>query len=84
MNSVTPYVVVIMLVCWTIAGYLIWKWGPGLRKRTVQCPEKNLRARILAEQVEGDFNCLRVVDVKGCSLIAGDMLTCARGCLRQL
>ena len=84
MDSVYPLVVLIMVACWTIAGYLIWKWGPGLRRRTVLCPEKNLRAKVLAEQIEGDFNCLRVVDVKSCSLLAGEVLTCARGCLRQL
>lgn len=84
MDSVYASVVLIMLTCWTITGYVIWKWGPGIRQRSVQCPEKNLRAKVLAEQVEGDFNCLRVVDVKGCSLVAGEMLTCDRACLRQL
>ena len=77
-------VVAFMLTCWAIAGYLIWKWGPGIRKRSLQCPEKHLTAEILAEQIEGDFNCLRVVDVKGCSLMAGEILTCDRACLRGL
>jgi hypothetical protein len=83
MDSVYP-IVVIMLVCWTIAGYVIWKWGPGMRRRSVQCPEKKLSAKVLAEQVEGDFSCLRVVDVKSCSLVAGEILTCDRSCLRYL
>ena len=77
-------VVAFMLTCWAITGYLIWKWGPGVRTRSVQCPEKNKDAEVLAEQVEGDFNCLRVVDVKRCSLVPGEILTCDRGCLRQL
>lgn len=77
-------VVAFMLTCWAIVGYLIWKWGPGIRKRSVQCPEKNLQAEVLAEQSEGDFNCLRVADVKRCSLMAGELLTCDRACLRRL
>lgn len=84
MNNNFLLVVAFMLICWAITAYVIWKWGPGIRPRSVQCPEKNHNAEILAEQVEGDFNCLRVVDVKCCSLVPGEMLTCDRGCLRQL
>lgn len=77
-------VIAFMLTCWAITAYVIWKWGPGIRPRTVQCPEKNRNAQIIAEQVERDFNCLRVVEVKGCSLVPGEILTCDRGCLRHL
>lgn len=84
MDKEFTLVVWFILTSLAVTGYLIWKWGPGIRPRAVKCPEKGCRAEILAEQVEGDFNCLRVVDVKRCSLVPGEMLTCDRGCLRQL
>ena len=84
MNNDFLLVIAFMLTCWAITAYLIWKWGPGIRPRTVQCPEKNRDAEILAEQVEGDFSCLRVVDVKQCSLVPGEILTCDRSCMRRL
>jgi hypothetical protein len=84
MESVYFLVILTMLACWVITGIAVWHWGPGIRQRSVRCPEKNRRATILAEQVEGDFNCLRVVDVKACSLLPGEILTCDRECMRGL
>ena len=63
MTTIIGGAVVAVLVCWAIAGYSIWKWGPGLRKRFVRCPEKKLRATVLADQRELEFGSLRVVDV---------------------
>jgi hypothetical protein len=77
-------VVALMLGAWAVAGYAIWKWGPGVRRRSVRCPEKGAMASVIAEQREGDFGCLRVVDVKACSLVAGDILTCDRECMARL
>lgn len=76
--------VVGVLLAWVVASYTIWKWGPGLRKRSVGCPEKGRRATVLAEQREAEFGCLRVVDVRHCSLIASAPLTCNKGCLPRL
>lgn len=84
MGDSTWFVVPVMLVCWAIAAYLIWKWGPGLRKRSVQCPEKKVRAVVMADQREGDFACLRVADVRSCSLLAEKPLSCGKGCLSVL
>jgi hypothetical protein len=73
-----------VLLCWAVLARAIWKWGPGLRRRPVLCPEKSVRARILAEQREADFGCLRVVEVKGCSLREEAPLACSKGCLVSL
>lgn len=67
-------------VCWMVAGYAIWKWGPGLRKRSVRCPEKKVRATVLADQREAEFGSLRVVDVKACSLVPTAPLNCSKQC----
>jgi hypothetical protein len=84
MEGVYVLISLTLFACLVITGVAIWNWGPGIRKRSVFCPEKKRRARILAAQVEGDFACLRVVDVKRCSLVPGDMLTCDRQCLTRL
>jgi len=73
-----------LLVCWAVAGYAIWKWGPGFRKRAVACPERKLRARVMAEQREAEFGCLRVADVESCSLFPGEQLTCSKACTLRL
>lgn len=67
-------------VSWTIAGYAIWKWGPGLRKRFVRCPERKVRARVLADQREAEFGSLRVVDVTECSLLTPAQMNCSKQC----
>ena len=84
MESFPIFVLVLMLACLAVTGLAIWKWGPGMHRRSVLCPEKNRKARILAEQVEGAFCCLRVVDVKNCSLVSGGNLTCDRQCISRL
>ena len=73
-----------VLLAWTVTGYAIWKWGPGLRTRKVRCPDRGVRARVLAEQREGDFACLHVVDLSACSLAHGGVLTCDKKCISQL
>jgi hypothetical protein len=67
-------------VSWTIAGYAIWKWGPGLRKRSVRCPERKVRATVLADQREAEFGSLHVVDVKECSLLTPAQMNCSKQC----
>jgi hypothetical protein len=71
-----------VLAAWAVTGYAIWKWGPGLRKRRVRCPEKSLKAVVLAEQREAEFGCLTVADVHGCSLLARGA-DCGKACLAR-
>lgn len=74
-----------MLACWAVAAYAIWKWGPGVRKRSVRCPEKKLKANVLANHREAEFACIRATDVKACSLLpTGGVLTCSKACLARL
>jgi hypothetical protein len=73
-----------VLAAWTVAGYAIWKWGPGVRKRAVNCPNTKRRAVAVADQREAEFGCLRVVDVTACSLIPSQVLACGKPCLSRL
>ncbi len=72
------------LVLWAIVGYAIWQWGPGLRKRPVRCPVLKRRAKVLADQREAEFGCLKVTDIKYCSLLNGPPLTCSKECIQHL
>ena len=80
MTVIIKEAIVGVVVFWTVAGYEIWKWGPGLRKRFVRCPENKLRATVLADQREAEFGSLRVVDVKGCSLLTPSHPDCSKQC----
>jgi len=66
------------------AGFFIWQWGPGLRTRTVTCPELKLGADVLVEQREAEFGNLKFVDVKYCSLLKGRPVNCDKECLERL
>ncbi len=81
-----PYVMeaILAFAVWTMVGYAIWKWGPGVRKRRVRCPEKQASATVFAVQRESEFGCLRVIDVKACSLLPGTPLACDKQCLARL
>ena len=73
-----------VLLAWIVAGYAIWKWGPGTRTRRVRCPEMGKRAAVLAVHKEAEFGCLRVTDVARCALIPGQALSCEKTCLGRL
>jgi len=80
MTAIIKEAIMGVAVSWTVAGYAIWKWGPGLRKRSVRCPERKRRATVLADQREAEFGCLRVVDVKACSLLTSAPQDCTKQC----
>jgi hypothetical protein len=84
MTAIIKVALVCVAVCWTIAAYAIWKWGPGLRKRFVRCPERKVWASVLADQRESEFGSLHVADIKACSLLTPAHPDCSkqcRGCL---
>ncbi len=84
MNNMIVLEIVGVLAAWTVAAYAIWRWGPGMRNRSVRCPEKKVRAKVLADQREAEFGCLRVADITACSLLPGAPVTCAKECLLRL
>jgi hypothetical protein len=71
-------------ICWAVTGYAIWKWGPGLRRRFVRCPERKQFASVLADQREAEFGSLHVVDVKACSLVTSAPINCSKQCATRL
>ena len=84
MNGIIALEISGVIICWAVLAHAIWKWGPGLRRRSVRCPEKRDRALVLADQREAEFGCLQMVDVKECSLLKNRPVTCSKGCLARL
>ncbi len=61
------------------------RWGPGRRKRSVRCPEKKQRAKVLVEHREGDYGSVYAADVIACSLLPKEKpVTCKKKCLDRL
>ena len=73
-----------VFLAWVVTGYAIWKWGPGVRKRMVSCPELKVHTQVLADQREAEYGCLRVIDLKACSLIPSAVPSCDKKCIAQL
>ena len=67
-----------------VAGYGIWRWGPGYRTHTVHCVELKLGAQVLVEQREAEFGNLKFTDIKRCSLIKNQPVNCGKECLARL
>ena len=79
MNGIITLEIAGVVICWVVLAHAIWKWGPGLRKRLVRCPERKVRATVLADQREAEFGTMRVVDIKACSLTPAQV-NCSKQC----
>jgi len=84
MTNLIKLALMAVLVAWTVAGYAIWKWGPGLRKHWVNCPEKRGRARVLADQREAEFGSVQIADIRACSLLKPSAPDCSKQCRTHL
>ncbi len=73
-----------VLAWWVVASLALWRFGPGVHRRSVRCPVQRTRAVVRAEEREAGFGELRVLDVTACSLLPGQPLTCAKECLAHL
>jgi hypothetical protein len=71
-------------VAWVLVAFAIRRWGPGLVRRHVRCPEKNCRATVLAKQVEAGYGAIRTSDVLACDLLGDRPVDCAKRCLPDL
>jgi hypothetical protein len=73
-----------VLAWWVVAGLALWRFGPGMHRRSVRCPVKKTRALVAADEREVGFAALRVLDVTRCSLYPGRQLACGKECLAHL
>lgn len=67
-----------------VAGlYLIHRYGPGVVRRRVRCPEKKTQAQVAVLRKEGSFGALVEADVISCSLVPEGPIDCEKKCLRS-
>ena len=70
-----------VVIAWSIAFGIIRRWGPGIVRRTLFCPEKQVSARVTFRRREGSFGSLKAADVQECSLFPNPLVTCNKQCL---
>lgn len=61
--------------------YLVYRWGPGVARRRVRCPEKKTQAQVAVLRKEGSFGALVEADVISCSLLPEGPIDCSKKCL---
>ena len=74
-----------VVCCWVLLAATVTRWGPGVRRRRVKCPEKNQRASVLVENKEVSYGITQAVDIKACSFFPrGSAVNCDKQCLQRL
>ncbi len=74
-----------VLCCWVVLAVTVTRWGPGVQRRRVKCPEKNQRASVLVENRETSYGFTQAVDIRACSFFPhGSPINCNKGCLQRL
>lgn len=82
MMTLAMYLALVGVIAILAAALLIMrKWGPGIATRSVQCPERKVRAEVKFLRQEGEFGSLKVSDVVSCSLFADAPVACGKACL---
>jgi hypothetical protein len=74
-----PVALVGAIVVATVYG--LYRWGPGRVHRSVQCPEKKVRAQVEMVVKEGSFGAVVNDDIASCSLLPGPV-DCEKKCLQ--
>lgn len=71
-------------VCWGVLVVTLVRWGPGVHRRRVLCPEKKKRASVLVEVEESSFSDVQAVDIQACSFFPNSPVNCEKECLTRL
>ncbi len=81
MDTTIVFALVGVVFAWSSAFGIIRRWGPGIVRRTLLCPEKLAPARVTFRRREGSFGSLKAADVQECSLFPNVPVTCNKHCL---
>ncbi len=64
MDTTIIFALIGVVIAWGIASLSIRRWGPGIVRRTLLCPEKQAPARVTFRHREGSFGSLKKADVQ--------------------
>ena len=81
MDTAIVFALIGVVIAWSIVFGIIRRWGPGIARRTLRCPEKEAPARVTFQRLEGSFGSLKAADVQECSLFPDAPVTCDKHCL---
>ncbi len=81
MDTTIVFALIGVVIAWSITFGIIRRWGPGIVRRTLRCPEKQAPASVAFQRREGSFGSLRATDVQECSLFPDAPVTCDKHCL---
>lgn len=76
-----------VILCWGVLFVTLTRWGTGVHKRRVVCPEKKRRATVLVEHTEtaeAGFGSVQATDIKACSFFPNSPVNCEKECLSRL
>ena len=73
-----------LALLWLVVGFTMRRWGPGVSKHIVRCPETKTLARVGVLYEESDFGSVRAADVVRCSLFGGGPVKCHKDCLTRV
>ena len=82
-----PAVLVVLagvVLMWLIVAVVVGRWGPGIIRRIVRCPEKRSVARVSVLYKEAGFGSVRAEDVVNCSLLGSGPVSCDKDCLSRV
>ncbi len=84
--NVPWYMVVVpwLILFWGAVALAIRHYGPGRLKRSLRCPDKSTRAKMVVLYSEREFGSVQASDVTACSLFGTAPVTCEKACLARL
>lgn len=68
---------------WVGAAFAIRRWGPGLFRRRVFCPERKIATHVTAVASEAGYGEIHTTDVVKCDLLGSDPVTCEKRCIER-
>ena len=72
-----------VLLLWLVVGLAVRRWGPGVSKHLVRCPETKSLARVSFVYKEAGFGSVQATDVTRCSLFGSGPVACDKHCLSR-
>lgn len=78
------FAVVVVLGAWIAAAFAIRRWGPGIARRRVFCPEQKVPTHVMARASEAGYGAIRTTDIVKCDLLGPGPVTCEKHCMVRL
>lgn len=82
MNMQVLLALLVVLSAFVIVGLIMRRAGPGLIRRSLDCPVSRQPAKVRFIRGEGSFGSVKLNDVASCSLFPNAPVACGKECMR--